>query len=207
MNLNTVTEVKRPLALEEIQGWRAGNAWLAGGTWLFSEPQIHTDTLIDLETLGWPSLTVSDAGLEIAATCRIAELYAFDGTRRVDGSLADPRVLPFVSLVVQDLERSDGRRQHRDVAAGRPDDLADGRARRRLRALAARRRPRARVPAIDFVTGQHANVLAPGELLRAIHLPVSALRRTPRFPPRLAHASRSLLGAADRHARDREICC
>ena len=77
MNLNTVTEVKRPRTLEEIQGWRAGNAWLAGGTWLFSEPQIHTDTLIDLETLGWPSLTVSDAGLEIGATCRIAELYAF----------------------------------------------------------------------------------------------------------------------------------
>ena len=52
MNLNTIAEVKRPRTLDEIQGWRAGNAWLGGGTWLFSEPQIHTDTLIDLETLG-----------------------------------------------------------------------------------------------------------------------------------------------------------
>ena len=33
------------------------------------------------------------------------------------------------------------------------------------------------VAAIDFVTGDHANVLAPGELLRNIHLPARALRR------------------------------
>jgi CO/xanthine dehydrogenase FAD-binding subunit len=33
------------------------------------------------------------------------------------------------------------------------------------------------VAAIDFVAGNHANVLAPGELLRNIHLPARALRR------------------------------
>jgi lactate/malate dehydrogenase, NAD binding domain len=33
------------------------------------------------------------------------------------------------------------------------------------------------VAAIDFVTGNHANVLQPGELLRNIHLPVRALRK------------------------------
>ena len=33
------------------------------------------------------------------------------------------------------------------------------------------------VPAIDFVTGNHANVLQPGELLRSIHLPAAALRK------------------------------
>src|SRR5580698_3387602 len=77
MNLNTVSEVQRPRTLEEVAGWRPGNAWLAGGTWLFSEPQIHTDTLIDLELLRWPSLTEREDELEIGATCRIAELYAF----------------------------------------------------------------------------------------------------------------------------------
>ena len=100
MNLNTVTEVKRPLVLEEIQGWRSGNAWLAGGTWLFSEPQIHIDTLIDLETLGWPSLTVSDAGLEIARDLPHRRTLRLQTAPGVDGSLADPRVLPFVSFVV-----------------------------------------------------------------------------------------------------------
>jgi hypothetical protein len=36
MNLNTITEVKRPTSAEEISKWREGYAWLAGGTWLFS---------------------------------------------------------------------------------------------------------------------------------------------------------------------------
>jgi CO/xanthine dehydrogenase FAD-binding subunit len=33
------------------------------------------------------------------------------------------------------------------------------------------------VPMIEFVTGNHANVLAPGELLRSIHLPATALKK------------------------------
>src|SRR5262249_37227582 len=79
MNLNTIVEVKRPAAADEITEWRDGYAWLAGGTWLFSEPQLATDTLIDLEKLGWPALVASDAGLEIAATCRIVDLHDFKG--------------------------------------------------------------------------------------------------------------------------------
>ena len=51
MNLNTITEVKRPASADQITQWRDGYAWLAGGTWLFSEPQVATDTLIDLERL------------------------------------------------------------------------------------------------------------------------------------------------------------
>jgi CO/xanthine dehydrogenase FAD-binding subunit len=48
------------------------------------------------------------------------------------------------------------------------------------------------VPAVDFVTGNHANVLRPGELLRSIHLPARALAR--RFAFRrssLTHLGRS----------------
>ena len=79
MNLNTITEVKRPASTEEIPDWREGSAWLAGGTWLFSTPQIATHTLIDLETLRWPALAVTPSGLDIAATCTIAELERFAG--------------------------------------------------------------------------------------------------------------------------------
>ena len=78
MNLNTVTSVRRPTSMDEIGPWRPGYAWLAGGTWLFSEPQPAVDTLIDLDPLGWPPLRHPQAGLEIAATCRIAELYRFE---------------------------------------------------------------------------------------------------------------------------------
>jgi CO/xanthine dehydrogenase FAD-binding subunit len=77
MNLNTITEIKRPSSANDIYGWREGYAWLAGGTWLFSTPQIGTDTLIDLESLRWPALQASGDGLEIAATCTIAELDRF----------------------------------------------------------------------------------------------------------------------------------
>src|SRR5262249_15343215 len=79
MNLNTITEVKRPTSADQITQWRDGYAWLAGGTWLFSEPQVTTDTLIDLDQRKWPALESSSAGLDIAATCRIAELYRFAG--------------------------------------------------------------------------------------------------------------------------------
>src|SRR5262245_14951880 len=67
VNLNTITEVRRPSSTDEIPEWREGYAWLAGGTWLFSTPQISTHTLIDLESLRWPALKLTPDGLEIAA--------------------------------------------------------------------------------------------------------------------------------------------
>src|SRR5438309_11694564 len=81
MNLNTVKSVLRPGSADQLAAWRDGYAWLAGGTWLFSEPQVATDTLIDLERLGWPALEIGPSGLDIAATCRIAELYEFEAPR------------------------------------------------------------------------------------------------------------------------------
>ena len=77
MNLNTIVALHQPNSAAEIAEWREGFAWLAGGTSLFSEPRPSTDTLIDLGQLGWPALEASPGGLEISATCRIAELYHF----------------------------------------------------------------------------------------------------------------------------------
>src|ERR1017187_9879011 len=79
MNLNTVTEIMHPTSADEIGQWRPGYAWLGGGTWLFSEPQWAIDTLIDLDQLKWPALTASAGGLEIAATCRVVELFDYAG--------------------------------------------------------------------------------------------------------------------------------
>src|SRR3954469_2073803 len=200
MNISTVTDVKRPLSAAEITQWRDGFAWLAGGTWLFSEPQPTTDTLIDLEHLGWPALEASATGLEIAATCRIVELYRFDAPvewtaaplLRVccDAFLASFKIWnaatvggnicmalpsgPMISLVVA-LEA---------VLTLWPRDGE----------------PR-QVRALDFVTASHANVLGAGELLRSVHLPARALAK--RFAFRrasLTHLGRSaalLIGTRD----------
>src|SRR5579859_4927807 len=77
MDLHTVNRVRRPARAEEISSWEGGFAWLAGGTWLFSEPQPDVHTLIDLESLRWPSLQSSADGVEIASTCTVAELDRF----------------------------------------------------------------------------------------------------------------------------------
>ena len=77
MDSNTVNKIRRPASADAITKWENGFPWLAGGTWLFSEPQINVHTLIDLETLKWPSLNASEDGLEIAATCRVVELDQF----------------------------------------------------------------------------------------------------------------------------------
>ena len=79
MDLNRVTKFYQPTTLAAVPSWQEGFAWLAGGTWLFSEPQPSVRALIDLDTLSWPALQILPEGLEIASTCKIAELEAFRG--------------------------------------------------------------------------------------------------------------------------------
>src|SRR6202041_874309 len=76
VDLNTIAEIERPVTGVGPVDWGDGDAWLVGGPWLFSEPQPHLRRLIDLNGLRWEPLTVSDKGLEIAATCEIAKLVA-----------------------------------------------------------------------------------------------------------------------------------
>src|ERR1700736_4605248 len=91
---------------------------------------------------------------------------------------AAARVLQRVPGLVQDLERGDGRRKHLHVAAGRADDLVDRGAGGDLYyTLWPRGAAPREMPGIAFVTGNHANVLQPGELLRSVHLPVAAVVR------------------------------
>jgi CO/xanthine dehydrogenase FAD-binding subunit len=187
MNLNTITALRRPSRLDEVGAWRPGYAWLAGGTWLFSEPQPATDTLIDLEQLNWPALTVSPEGLEIAATCRIAELARFAGPAEWR---AQPLFLACCDALLASFKiwnaATVGGNICMSLPAGAMISLAvalEGEL-----TLWPRGGPAPIVPAIEFVTGDHRNVLAPGELLRSIRLPAHALRR--RFAMRRASLTR-----------------
>ena len=176
MNLNTVTEVKRPLSAEEIIDWPEGYAWLAGGTWLFSTPQVDTHTLVDLQSLRWPALQVTADGLEIAATCTLAELAHFE---------APPnwKAAPLFKMCCDSLLASFKVWNAATVGGNICMSLPAG----SMISLTASLEgtytlwPREGAPrtiaAVDFVTGNNENVLRPGELLRSIHLPARALSK------------------------------
>ena len=176
MNLNTVTEVKRPLSAKEIVDWPEGYAWLAGGTWLFSTPQVDTHTLIDLQSLRWPAMQVTADGLEIAATCTLAELAHFE---------ASPawKAAPLFKMCCESLLASFKVWNAATVGGNICMSLPAG----SMISLTASLEgaytlwPREGAPrtiaAVDFVTGNNANVLKPGELLRSIHLPARALSK------------------------------
>jgi len=180
MNLNTVREVKRPTSADQIREWRDGYAWLGGGTWLFSEPQVHTDTLIDLDGLSWPALVPSAAGLEIAATCRIADIFHFEGP-------AEWTALPLFKECCNALLASFkiwnaatvGGNICMSLPAGPMISLAsalDG-----VALIWGRDGGERRLPVLDFVLGSRRNVLAPGEILRRIDIPAAALARRAAF--------------------------
>ncbi|MFT0859540.1 FAD binding domain-containing protein [Ancylobacter sp. G4_0304] len=176
MDQHTVHSVLAPASPAEIASWPPGHAWLAGGTWLMSEPQIGVDTFVDLNAFAWPDLIASEAGLDIAATCPIGVLGDF---KAPPGWTAAPLLRACVHALLMSFKVAHvatvGGNICMSLPAGAMVSLTV--------ALEARytlwpRGGEARtVLARDFVTGNHANVLAPGELLRAIHIPAAALER------------------------------
>ena len=191
MDLNTIVEVKRPSSADEINRWRDGHAWLGGGTWLFSEPQVQIDTLIDLPSLGWPALQASEAGLDIAATCTIAELERFKAPA---GWKAAPLLRECCRALLASFKiwnaATVGGNICMSLPAGPMTSLAV--ALEGVYTLWPRGGAPRQVAAADFVTGNNQNVLRPGELLRSIHLPAEALGKTFAFRrASLTHLGRS----------------
>ncbi|MFZ0425693.1 MAG: FAD binding domain-containing protein [Xanthobacteraceae bacterium] len=180
MDLNTITDIARPRRRADFPAWGAGDAWLAGGTWLFSEPQLKVSRLIDIADLGWPALETNEHGLRIAATCKIAEL---------DGMALPPQwtAAPLFNQCCRSFLASFkiwnmatvGGNLCMALPAGPMISLtaaldgvctiwtADGGERR--------------VAVRDFVLAPLHNALCPGELLRAIDLPLASLRRRTAF--------------------------
>jgi CO/xanthine dehydrogenase FAD-binding subunit len=178
MDLHTVERVRRPIRAEEISSWEAGFAWLAGGTWLFSEPQLDVHTLIDLQSLQWPSLQVSADGLEIASTCTIADLDRFAEKAPPDWTAAPlfrQCCRSFLASFKIWNEATVGGNICMSLPAGPMISLTA--ALEGSITLWPRSGDPRQVAMVDFVTGNHCNVLAPGELLRSIFLPAHALRK------------------------------
>jgi CO/xanthine dehydrogenase FAD-binding subunit len=180
MDLNNITEVARPQSRGQLPVWTAGDAWLAGGTWLFSEPQVHLTRLIDLTDLKWPALTIDNAGLSIAATCTVAQL---------DGLACPPEWLaaPSINQCCRAFQASFKIWKTATVGGNLCMSLPAG----PMIALTAALDGvctvwnadvgEQRVEVTDFVTGDQRNILAPGDLLRQIDIPIAALKRRTAF--------------------------
>jgi len=191
MDLHTITEIQRPSRLEDVKEWKNGYAYLAGGTWLFSEPQVNTHTLIDLDTLQWPSLVASDAGLEIASTCKVVDLDRFAAPPEwIAAPLLSECCHSFLASFKIWNEASVGGNIIMSLPAGPMISLTT--ALEGVITLWPREGEPRQLPVVDFVTGNHQNVLQPGELVRSIFLPAHALKKKYAFRRfTLTHLGRS----------------
>jgi CO/xanthine dehydrogenase FAD-binding subunit len=176
LDINNITDVIRNPSDPPGALWREGDAWLAGGTWLFSDQQPQLHRLIDLMSLGWQPLAVTDRGLEIGSTCTISDLYAL-------ATPPDWRAAPLIATSCEAFLASFKVWNSATVGGNICMSLPAGpmitltvaleAVYTLLRADGSERT----VDALEFATGDHANILAPGEVLRSIHIPIHALRK------------------------------
>ncbi len=192
MNLNTITEVRRVNGNgNEDFDWREGDSWLAGGTWLFSEPQPHLRRLLDLQGFGWEPLAVSEQGLQISPTCTIAELEALEAPPEWTAApLIHQCCHSFLASFKVWNTATVGGNICMSLPAGPMISLTV--ALEGIYTLRLRDGSEHRVAAEEFVTGNNQNILRPGDLLRSIELPISALRKQTSFRRMaLTHLGRS----------------
>ncbi|MGW4477352.1 FAD binding domain-containing protein [Rhodococcus triatomae] len=176
MDLNTITEVVRRPPDPPVTHWRDGDAWLAGGTWLFSVPQPHLRRLVDITTLGWDAVTVTEDGVRIGATCTVRQLYETAPQAHWPAlALARTSCEAFLSSFKVWNAATVGGNICLSLPAGPMITLSV--ALEATYTLCAPDGTERIVAATDFVTGDNRNILMPGELLRSIHLPADALRK------------------------------
>jgi len=180
MDLNTIKEVARPKTRAQLPVWTAGDAWLAGGTWLFSEAQSHLTRLIDLADLKWPALTIGESELTIAATCTVAQLDAFACPPEW---LAAPLINQCCRAYLASFKiwktATVGGNLCMSLPAGPMISLTSA-----LDGVCTIWKPdgsEQKLRVTDFVIGDGRNVLAPGELLRQVDIPIAALKRRSAF--------------------------
>lgn len=208
MDQGTVREFVRPSGDDPTVEWREGDAYLAGGTFLFSTPLTELTRLIDLSQVSWPSLTVTANGLEIAATCRVVELYEFSPP-------AEWRAGPFLREAVDSFLAGFKIWNNATVGGNICTSLPASPMTTMASALhgtleiwgpGGTRRTMA-VP--DFILDNHVNALGPGELLRRITIPLDSLMRRyayQRFTlTKHGRSSEFLVGTSDPDRGDFEL--
>ncbi len=182
--------------------WRDGDSWLAGGTWLFSEPQPQLRRLLDLHGFSWAPFEIGEQGLQISPTCTIAQLEAMQAPEHWTAApLIRQCCYSFLASFKVWNTATVGGNICMSLPAGPMISLTvalEGEYTILLRDGGERR-----VGAEEFVTGDHQNILQPGDLLRSIELPIAALRKQTSFRRvSLTHLGRStalLVGTLSPH--------
>ncbi|MCW2685578.1 MAG: FAD-binding molybdopterin dehydrogenase [Mycobacterium sp.] len=205
MDLNTVEVVDTPTTRDELWPLGPSDAVLAGGTWLFSEPQPELRRLVDVTALGWEPIALSANGIELAATCtidRVSGLSAELAATRPDWAAA-PLLHQCCSALLASFKvwstATVGGNVCLSFPAGAMISLTAA-----LDGTVHVWRPDGtdyRLPVTEFVTGDSANVLTHGDVLRSVHLPAAALRATTVFrklaPSALGRSGVVVIGRRD----------
>ncbi|MCF6387828.1 FAD binding domain-containing protein [Mycobacterium sp. MBM] len=202
MDLNTVEAVHIPTRRDEVWPLGPTDAILAGGTWLFSEPQPAVTRLVDITGLGWPPVTITADGIELAATCTLDEVAALSTTLPPEYPAA-----PLFGQCATALLASFKIRRTATVGgniclafpAGAMTSLCTA-----LDAVATIWRGDGSgytMPVAELVTGEATNALQPGEMLRSVHVPAGALRARTAFrklaPSPLGRSGAVVIGRRD----------
>jgi len=179
VDLHTVTDYRVARDRADLVAG-PGTAYVGGGTWLFSEPQPHLNRLVDLTGLEWPALTVTEDGLEIAATCtveRIANLSLSETwpaaplfRQCASALLASWKIWKRATI---------GGNLCLSFPAGAMISLVcalDGTV-----LIWSTDGTDRRIPVVDFVTGIATNLLDAGEVVRSIHIPAPMLQSRTAF--------------------------
>lgn len=180
MDLDSVEAVVTPTCRADVWPLQPGDAMLAGGTWLFSEPQPQVRRLVDLTALRWPPIEATADGIDLAATCTLADVSALSTT--LLPAYPDWSAAPLFHQCCTALLASSKIWRTATVGGNLCLAYPAGAMISLLAALDGQVTVwRAdgtdyRLPITDFVTGDSANALRPGELIRSAHLPARALR-------------------------------
>jgi CO/xanthine dehydrogenase FAD-binding subunit len=181
MDITSVTRFRRARTRSDL-ALADGETVIAGGTWLMSEPQPGTTGFVDLMTLGWPAIEVSESGLRIAATCTIEHLRAWAEGRT---GLPVPAEWTAVSLIpdaanallasfkIWHTATVGGNICQAFPAAGMASFVValDG-----IAEVWAADGSTRTLPVSELITGNTQTSLAHGDVLRAIEIPAHALR-------------------------------
>ncbi len=182
MDLNTVESTSIPTTRDQLWPLGPSDSILAGGTWLFSEPQPHIRRLVDITQLGWAPVTVTDDGIELAATATLAEVSRLSTQLRRERPdwLAAPLLHQCCTALLASFKIWETATVGGNICLSFPAGAMISLAATLDGVLTVWRADGSdyQMPITEFVTGAATNVLADGEVLRSVWLPATAMRST-----------------------------